>query len=206
MICRCGWVNNDRLYIEYHDKEWGVPVHEEERLFELLILEGVQAGLSWYTVLKKREHYREAFNGFDPAQVAAFDEAKLGELLTDAGLVRNRLKMRAAVANARAFLKVQEECGSFDRFIWQFVGGTTMVNYRQTLQDVPASTPESDAMSKALKKRGFSFVGSTICYAFMQATGMVMDHTVDCFRYQELAEGRANGRIAPAPIVDHSTF
>ncbi|SCW72694.1 DNA-3-methyladenine glycosylase I [Paenibacillus tianmuensis] len=192
MTCRCGWCNEDPLYIDYHDKEWGVPVHDDWKLFEMLILEGAQAGLSWYTVLKKRDRYREAFDGFDPKAVAAYDDAKLDELLGDPGLIRNRLKMRAAVTNAKAFLAVQEEFGSFDRYIWQFVGGDTIRNRWQSLKDVPASTPESDAMSKELKKRGFTFVGSTICYAFMQATGMVMDHTVDCFRFAELSEAGAD--------------
>ncbi|GLI08985.1 DNA-3-methyladenine glycosylase I [Paenibacillus tyrfis] len=192
MECRCGWCNEDPLYIDYHDKEWGVPVHDDRKLFEMLILEGAQAGLSWYTVLKKRDRYREAFDGFDPKAVAAYDDAKLDELLGDPGLIRNRLKMRAAVTNAKAFLAVQEEFGSFDRYIWQFVGGDTIRNRWQSLKDVPAITPESDAMSKALKKRGFTFVGSTICYAFMQATGMVMDHTVDCFRFAELSGARAD--------------
>ncbi|GMX61168.1 DNA-3-methyladenine glycosylase I [Paenibacillus elgii] len=192
MECRCGWCNEDPLYIDYHDKEWGVPVHDDRKLFEMLILEGAQAGLSWYTVLKKRDRYREAFDGFDPKAVAAYDDAKLDELLGDPGLIRNRLKMRAAVTNAKAFLAVQEEFGSFDRYIWQFVGGDTIRNRWQSLKDVPASTPESDAMSKALKKRGFTFVGSTICYAFMQATGMVMDHTADCFRFAELSGARAD--------------
>ncbi|MFB0841237.1 DNA-3-methyladenine glycosylase I [Paenibacillus oleatilyticus] len=192
MVCRCGWCNEDPLYIDYHDKEWGVPVHDDLKLFEMLILEGAQAGLSWYTVLKKRDRYREAFDSFDPRLVAAYDDAKLDELLGDPGLIRNRLKMRAAVTNAKAFLAVQEEFGSFDRYIWQFVGGDTIRNRWQSLKDVPASTPESDAMSKALKKRGFTFVGSTICYAFMQATGMVMDHTADCFRFAELSGARAD--------------
>ncbi|WP_010502555.1 DNA-3-methyladenine glycosylase I [Paenibacillus elgii] len=192
MECRCGWCNEDPLYIDYHDKEWGVPVHDDRKLFEMLILEGAQAGLSWYTVLKKRDRYREAFDGFDPKAVAAYDDAKVDELLGDPGLIRNRLKMRAAVTNAKAFLAVQEEFGSFDRYIWQFVGGDTIRNRWQSLKEVPASTPESDAMSKALKKRGFTFVGSTICYAFMQATGMVMDHTVDCFRFAEFSGARAD--------------
>ncbi|MCP1306905.1 DNA-3-methyladenine glycosylase I [Paenibacillus tyrfis] len=192
MECRCGWCNEDPLYIDYHDKEWGVPVHDDRKLFEMLILEGAQAGLSWYTVLKKRDRYREAFDGFDPRAVAAYDDAKLDELLGDPGLIRNRLKMRAAVTNAKAFLAVQEEFGSFDRYIWQFVGGDTIRNRWQSLKEVPASTPESDAMSKALKKCGFTFVGSTICYAFMQATGMVMDHTADCFRFAELSGARAD--------------
>ncbi|MCZ8519177.1 MULTISPECIES: DNA-3-methyladenine glycosylase I [Paenibacillus] len=188
MTCRCGWVNEDPLYQEYHDQEWGVPVHDDRKLFEMLILEGAQAGLSWYTVLKKRERYREVFDGFDPGVVAAYGEEKIGELLADPGIIRNRLKIRGAVASAQAFLRVQDEFGSFDRYIWRFTGGETIRNAWGTLRDVPAQTPVSDAMSKDLKKRGFTFVGSTICYAFMQATGMVMDHTLDCFRYKELAE------------------
>ncbi|CAG7630360.1 DNA-3-methyladenine glycosylase 1 [Paenibacillus solanacearum] len=187
-VCRCGWVNTDPLYIDYHDKEWGVPVHDDIRLFEMLTLEGAQAGLSWYTVLKKREHYRKAFDGFDPQQVAAYDEDKIAALLADPGLIRNRLKIRGTVTNAQAFLRVQEEFGSFDRYIWSFAGGAPVLNRWESLKEVPASTPESDAMSKALKKRGFTFVGTTICYAFMQATGMVMDHTTSCFRYFEVQE------------------
>jgi len=185
-VCRCGWVNTDPLYIDYHDKEWGVPVHDDIRLFEMLTLEGAQAGLSWYTVLKKREHYRRAFDGFDPQQVAAYDEDKIAALLADPGLIRNRLKIRGTVTNAQAFLRVQEEFGSFDRYIWSFAGSAPVLNRWESLKEVPASTPESDAMSKALKKRGFTFVGTTICYAFMQATGMVMDHTTSCFRYSEV--------------------
>jgi len=182
MICRCGWVNEDPLYIRYHDEEWGVPVHDDVKLFEMLILEGAQAGLSWYTVLKKRERYREAFDGFDPVKVAAYDEDKIASLLADPGLIRNRLKIRSAVSNARAFLKVQREFGSFDAYIWHFVEGRPIVNRWTSLKQVPASTPQSDAMSKDLKKRGFSFVGTTICYAYMQAAGMVDDHTMDCWK------------------------
>ncbi|UUZ84284.1 DNA-3-methyladenine glycosylase I [Paenibacillus sp. P26] len=185
MNCRRGWVNEDPIYLDYHDNEWGVPVHDDRMLFEMLLLEGAQAGLSWYTVLKKRDRYREAFEGFVPEKVAQFDEAKIAEPLADPGLIRNRLKMQATVLNAQAFLRVREEFGGFDRYIWQFVGGRTLVNHWTSLKEVPASTPQSDAMSKNLKKRGFKFVGSTICYAFMQATGMVMDHTVNCFRYEE---------------------
>lgn len=184
-VCRCGWVNEDPLYIDYHDREWGVPVHDDRQLFEMLTLEGAQAGLSWYTVLKKRDNYRKAFDGFDPQRVAAYGEDKITELLADPGLIRNRLKIRGTVSNAQAFLRVQQEFGSFDRFIWQFVGGTPILGHWESLKEVPASTAESDAMSKVLKKRGFTFVGTTICYAFMQATGMVMDHTKSCFRYSE---------------------
>ncbi|WP_426448822.1 DNA-3-methyladenine glycosylase I [Paenibacillus sp. S-38] len=186
MTCRCAWVNDDPLYQEYHDKEWGVPVHDDRKLFEMLVLEGAQAGLSWYTVLKKRERYREVFDGFDPEKVAAFGEAKIRELLADPGIIRNRLKIRGAVSSAEAFLRVQEEFGSFDRYIWRFTDGQPIRSAWRSLSEVPAQTAQSDAMSKDLKKRGFTFVGSTICYAFMQATGMVMDHTVDCFRFKEL--------------------
>jgi len=184
--CRCSWAGSDPLYLEYHDREWGVPVHDDRLLFEFLILEGAQAGLSWITILRKREAYRKAFCGFDPVIVASFDEEKVAQLLTDAGIVRNRLKIRAAVTNARAFLQVQREFGSFAAYIWGFVGGKPLRNSRQSLHEVPASTAVSDAMSRDLKKRGFTFVGSTICYAFMQAVGMVNDHTVDCFRWSEL--------------------
>jgi DNA-3-methyladenine glycosylase I len=180
---RCGWAGTDPLYIAYHDEEWGIPVHDDRRLFEMLILEGAQAGLSWITILKKRENYRKAFDGFRPATIAAYDAKKVRALLADAGIVRNRLKIASTIGNARAFLAVQEEFGSFDRYIWSFVGGKPIRNHRRTLGDIPARTAESDAMSKDLKKRGFRFVGSTICYAFMQAVGMVNDHTVDCFRH-----------------------
>jgi len=178
---RCAWANNE-LSILYHDEEWGVPVHDDRVLFEFLILEGAQAGLSWNTILNKRENYRRAFDKFDPKKVAKYDQRKVARLLADPGIVRNRLKIAAAVGNAKAFLKVQEEFGSFDRYIWQFVGGKPKVNQWKSLQELPARTPESDAMSKDLLRRGFKFVGSTICYAFMQAVGMVNDHTVECFR------------------------
>lgn len=184
---RCEWVpENDPLYIAYHDREWGVPLHDDRRLFEFLILEGAQAGLSWATVLKKRENYRRAFDGFDPRKIARYDETKIARLLQNPGIIRNRLKIRSAVRNAAAFLKVQEEFGSFDRYIWQFVGGKPIIHHYQTVAEIPASTAESDRMSRDLKKRGFNFVGSTICYAFMQAVGMVNDHTVTCFRYTEI--------------------
>jgi DNA-3-methyladenine glycosylase I len=183
---RCRWAHRQPL-IDYHDQEWGVPLHDDRRLFEFLILEGAQAGLSWETVLKKREAYRGAFDGFDPVAVAAYDEGKIARLLADPGIIRNRLKIASAVTNARAFLDVQSEHGSFDAWIWSFVDGLPRQNRRQSHAEVPASTPGSDALSKALSKRGFKFVGSTICYAFMQATGMVNDHTVDCFRHRELA-------------------
>lgn len=186
-VYRCEWAGSDPLMIAYHDLEWGTPVHDDRVLFEFLILEGAQAGLSWATILKKREAYREAFRGFDPETVARFDEADRARLLGDAGIVRNRRKIDAAITNARAFLAVQEAEGSFDRYIWQFVDGAPLQNRWRTVGELPAQTPVSVAMSKALKQRGFSFVGPTICYAFMQAVGMVNDHVVDCFRYAELA-------------------
>lgn len=183
---RCHWAKSE-LSIQYHDLEWGVPLHDDRKLFEFLILEGHQAGLSWEIILRKREAYRVAFEGFDPARVAQYDARKIRALLHDAGLVRNRMKMRAAVENARAFLAVQKEFGSFDKFLWQFVGGMPRVNHRKSSRSLPATTLESDAMSKELKRRGFRFVGSTICYAMMQAVGMVNDHSVECFRHVELA-------------------
>jgi DNA-3-methyladenine glycosylase I len=173
--------------VRYHDEEWGVPVHDDHRLFEFLILEGAQAGLSWRTILNKRENYRRAFDRFDGKRVARYDRRKVKQLLADAGIVRNKRKIAAAVENAKAFLHVQEEFGSFDRYIWQFVGGIPKVNSRQSMKQVPARTAESDVMSKDLKRRGFNFVGSTISYAFMQAVGMVNDHCTDCFRYKQLA-------------------
>jgi DNA-3-methyladenine glycosylase I len=182
---RCHWATNE-LNIPYHDEEWGVPLHDDRALFELLILEGAQAGLSWDTVLMKRARYREVFERFDVAKVARYDKKKVRELLKDAGIIRNRLKIASTISNAQAFLKVQEEFGSFDKYIWQFVGGAPKQNKRKTHKSLPAKTTESDAMSKDLKKRGFRFVGSTICYAFMQATGMVNDHLVSCFRHGEL--------------------
>jgi len=180
---RCRWSSNE-WNIPYHDEEWGVPVHDERVLFEFLILEGAQAGLSWDTVLKKRARYREVFAGFDPERVARYDARKKKALLADAGIIRNRLKVDAAASNARAFLSVQKEFGSFDKYIWQFVGGQPKQNQWKAGQRVPAKTKESDAMSNDLQKRGFRFVGSTICYAFMQAVGLVNDHSVDCFRYE----------------------
>lgn len=183
---RCGWCGDDPLYRTYHDREWGVPLHDDKALFEFLILEGAQAGLSWITILKKRENYRAAFDGFDATRIARYDANKIESLLQDAGIVRNRLKVAAAVTNAQKFLEVQAEFGSFDAFIWQFVDGKPKQNRRRSLAEIPASTPESDAMSKELKRRGFKFVGSTICYAHMQATGMVNDHTTDCYRHKEL--------------------
>jgi len=188
MTIRCPWATGDR-YIAYHDTEWGVPLHDDRALFEFVILEGAQAGLSWSTILNKRENYRKAFAGFDPRKVARFDTRKVAALLADEGIVRNRLKIAAAIRNARSFLDIQTEFGSFDRYIWQFTGGHPIQNARRTMKDLPARTAESDAMSKDLRKRGFTFVGSTICYAFMQATGMVNDHLVECFRYREAGAG-----------------
>lgn len=184
---RCAWAT-DELSIAYHDAEWGAPLHDDRALFEFLILEGAQAGLSWVTILKKRAAYRAAFDGFDALKVAAYDEEKIAALLANAGIVRNRLKVRAAVRNARAFLETQKEFGSFDAYIWRFVGGRPIRNRRRAMSEVPARTAESDAMSKDLLKRGFTFVGSTICYAFMQSTGMVNDHLVSCFRHDEVGQ------------------
>ena len=182
---RCSWARND-LAILYHDKEWGVPTHDDRTLFEFLILEGAQAGLSWDTILRKRENYRAAFDRFDAEKIARYGSRKTQALLGNDGIIRNRLKVASAVQNAKAFLKVQEEFGSFDRYIWQFVGGKPVVNRRGSLSQLPARTAQSDAMSKDLKKRGFNFVGSTICYAFMQAVGMVNDHLLGCFRWSEV--------------------
>jgi DNA-3-methyladenine glycosylase I len=183
---RCAWAGNDALYQAYHDVEWGVPLHDDRALFEFLILEGAQAGLSWITILRKREAYRSAFDQFKADKIARYDDKKLAQLLQNAGIVRNRLKLQSAVTNAQNFLLIQQEYGSFDAFIWRFVEGVSQQNNWRTLAEVPASTPASDAMSKELKRRGFKFVGSTICYAFMQATGMVNDHTTDCFRHKQL--------------------
>jgi DNA-3-methyladenine glycosylase I len=186
-VVRCRWATSE-LSIPYHDTEWGVPLHDERGLFEFLILEGAQAGLSWETILKKRENYRAAFDGFDAERVARYTPNKVERLMADPGIVRNRLKVESTVSNARAFLDVQNELGSFDAYIWRFVDGTPRLNKWGALGQVPASTPQSDAMSKDLKKRGFRFVGSTICYAFMQATGMVNDHATNCFRYREVGK------------------
>ena len=185
-MTRCEWCVKDALYTRYHDEEWGVPVHDDRQLFEFLVLEGAQAGLSWLTILKKRDNFRAAFDRFDPERVARYDRRKVRALLTNAGIIRNRLKIASAIANARAFLAVQERVGSFDRYIWQFTDGRTMHNRWRRFTDVPCRTPQSDAMSNDLIARGFSFVGSTICYAHMQATGMVNDHVVNCFRHAEL--------------------
>ncbi len=183
---RCAWAGSDPLYLAYHDREWGVPVHDDRLLFEFMTLEGAQAGLSWITILRKREAYRAAFAGFDPEAVARFDRAKVAELLGNAGIVRNRLKVESTVTNAQAFLKVREEFGTFDAYMWGFVDGQPIRNAWKSMAEIPASTPLSDALSKDLKRRGFRFIGSTICYAHMQAVGMVNDHTVDCFRWREL--------------------
>jgi DNA-3-methyladenine glycosylase I len=184
-VIRCAWAKNE-LAIAYHDGEWGVPQHDDRVLFEFLVLEGAQAGLSWDTILKKRENYRAAFDRFDPKKISRYDKRKLDSLMRNEGIVRNRLKIESVVKNAKAFLEVQKEFGSFDRYLWQFVGGAPRVNGRRNMGEVPARTAESDAMSKDLKKRGFTFVGSTISYAFMQAVGMVNDHMVNCFRYREV--------------------
>ncbi|MGG6239405.1 DNA-3-methyladenine glycosylase I [Nodosilinea sp. AN01ver1] len=184
---RCGWVHAEPIEIAYHDTEWGVPLHDDRKHFEFILLDGFQAGLSWITILRKRENFRAAFDGFDPEAIARYDEAKHQELLQNAGIVRNRLKIAAATRNAQTFLRVQETFGSFDRYIWQFVDGETVQNSWSTLADAPTRTAASDTMSKDLKQRGFKFVGTTICYAYMQAAGLVNDHTIDCFRHQELA-------------------
>jgi DNA-3-methyladenine glycosylase I len=183
---RCGWVGTSPLMIEYHDREWGMPVHDDRQHFEFLVLEAAQAGLSWSIVLNKREGYRRAFSGFDPAKVARYSEKRIEKLTLDSGIIRNRMKIQAAVNNARAFLKVQEECGSFDKYCWQFVSGRPKVNRWKLPRQIPAASLESDTFSKDLKGRGFSFVGSTVVYAHMQAVGMVNDHLTDCFRYREI--------------------
>jgi len=182
---RCDWPGDNKLMIEYHDTEWGVPLHEDRKLFEFLLLDNAQAGLSWQTILNKRENYRKAFDNFDPAKIARYNKRKITSLLNNPGIVRNRLKVQSAVTNAQAFLEIQAEFGSFDTYIWQFVNGTPIRNRWKSLKDIPATSPESDAMSKALKKRGFKFVGSTICYAFMQSAGMVNDHLTSCYRHTQ---------------------
>ncbi len=184
-VSRCAWTTNDSLYQKYHDEEWGKPVHNDRKLFEMLILEGAQAGLSWITILRKRESYRKAFNNFDVKKIAKYDAKKVKKLLQNEGIIRNKLKINSTIQNAKLFLEVQKEFGSFDKYIWQFVNGKPIKNKWKSIKEIPAKTKESDAMSKDLKKRGFKFVGSTICYAFMQAVGMVNDHTVDCFRYNK---------------------
>jgi len=185
---RCEWCTGDPLYTAYHDLEWGVPAHDDRRLFEMLILEGAQAGLSWLTILRKREHYREAFHGFDADRIARYEARDLARLLSDPGIVRNRLKIEAAVANARTYLKIVEDFGSFDRFLWRYVDNRPVQNAWRSASEIPSRTTDSDRMSKDLKTRGFKFVGSTICYAFMQAVGMVNDHVVPCFRYREVKQ------------------
>ena len=185
-IVRCDWAAGHPLLAEYHDREWGVPVHDDRKLFEFLVLDAFQAGLSWLTILKKRENFRKAFDGFDPERICRYDESRIARLLQDAGIIRNRLKVESTVGNARCFLRVQEEFGSFDRYIWQFTGGRTRVNAFESQDRIPAKTRESEAMSRSLRKRGFRFVGPTICYAFMQAAGMVNDHLTGCFRYGEV--------------------
>jgi DNA-3-methyladenine glycosylase I len=191
---RCPWPGDDPLYIAYHDTEWGVPSHDDRRLFEMIVLEGAQAGLSWITILRKRENYRRAFAGWNVERIARFGEKDFARLMADEGIVRNRLKIRAAIGNAKAFLEVCGEFGSFDRYIWQFVGGSPIRNRRRTMRDVPAYTAESDAMSRDLKKRGFKFVGTTVCYAFMQAVGMANDHLVYCFRARQAYLPKATPR------------
>jgi DNA-3-methyladenine glycosylase I len=180
---RCSWSTNDPLYIQYHDEEWGIPVHDDRKLFEMLILEGAQAGLSWITILRKRENYRKAFDNFDPKKISKYDSKKVEKLLRNEGIIRNKLKIAATIQNAKCFLEVQKEFGSFDKYIWQFTGGKTIKNRFRTLAEIPTQTSESDMMSKDLKKRGFKFIGSTICCAFMHAVGMLNGHTMDCFRY-----------------------
>jgi len=181
---RCAWCGTDPLYLKYHDEEWGVPSHDDRHLFEMINLEGAQAGLSWITILRKRENYRKAFDAFDPKKIITYDAKKVKQLLANEGIVRNRLKIASVITNAEAYLRITKEFGSFDSYIWQFTGGKPIVNRRGSIKDIPATTPESDAMSKDLKKRGFKFVGSTICYAFMQACGLVNDHEISCFRYK----------------------
>lgn len=183
---RCDWCGTEPIYVDYHDKEWGVPVHDDRMHFEMIILDGAQAGLSWITILKRRDSYREAFDNFDAVKVSRYNDKKVEKLLTNPGIIRNRLKVNSAVKNAQAFLKIQEEFGSFDDYIWQFVNHKTIQNKWKKMSELPAKTAESDAMSKDLKKRGFSFVGSTICYAYMQAAGMINDHITNCFRYKEV--------------------
>lgn len=183
---RCAWPKDDPLMIAYHDTEWGVPLHDDDKLFEFMVLDAFQAGLSWQTILRKRENFRKAFAGFNAKKIARFGEDKVAALMNDAGIIRNNLKIRATIKNAKLFLDIQKEFGSFDKYIWQFTGGKIIVNKRKTIKDIPPKSEESDAMSKDLQKRGFKFVGSTICYAFMQAAGMVNDHTTDCYRYKEL--------------------
>jgi DNA-3-methyladenine glycosylase I len=196
---RCGWPSSP-ISIAYHDREWGVPLKDDRKLFEFLVLDAAQAGLSWEIILRKREGFRAAFDNFDPEKIARYDDKKIKTLLGDERIIRNRLKIESAIGNAKAFLAVQKECGSFAGYIWQFVEGKPKINARRSLKDIPATSAESDAMSKALKKRGFRFVGSTICYAFMQAAGMVNDHSIDCFRHAELARRMQRWRIRTSGI------
>jgi len=184
----CSWATSDPVYQAYHDQEWGVPIHQDRKLFEFLILEGAQAGLNWITVLKKRPHYRKAFDRFNPQKIARYNKKKIKSLLANEGIIRNRLKIESTITNARCYLEIKEELGSFDEYLWQFVSGKPKINHWKSLKKIPASTPESDTMSEALKGRGFRFVGATICYAFMQAVGMVNDHLISCFRYEELSK------------------
>jgi DNA-3-methyladenine glycosylase I len=188
MKIRCEWCGSDPLYLAYHDNEWGVPVHDDRHLFEMLVLEGAQAGLSWLTILRKREHYRRAFHAFDYEKIATYSQRDIKRLITDSGIVRNRLKIEAVIRNARAVLRIREECGTLDSFLWRYVNGIPRQNAWKSMAELPARTAQSDAMSKDLKRREFNFVGSTICYAFMQAVGMVNDHTTDCFRYKEVGK------------------
>jgi len=194
MTKRCDWCGTEPIYVDYHDKDWGVPVHDDRLHFEMIILDGAQAGLSWITILKRRESYRKAFDNFDVLKVSRYSEKKIEKLLTNPGIIRNRLKVNSAVQNAKSFLTIQKEFGSFDKYIWQFVNHRTIQNKWKKMSDLPAKTAESDAMSKDLKKRGFSFVGSTICYAYMQAAGLVNDHTLDCFRYKEVKKTSGLGK------------
>jgi DNA-3-methyladenine glycosylase I len=199
---RCRWAKGE-IYIDYHDREWGVPLHDDRALFEFLVLDGAQAGLSWITILKKRESYRRAFDNFDARKVARYDSRKVRRLLANAGIVRNRLKIESAIGNSRAFLRLQKELASFDAYLWSFVGGKPIQNRWETTSEIPCRTAESDAMSADLRKRGFNFVGSTICYAFMQAAGMVNDHTVDCFRHHELSKRAENSTARTSPAITH---
>jgi len=194
MTKRCDWCGTEPIYVDYHDKEWGVPVHDDRMHFEMIILDGAQAGLSWITILKRRESYREVFDNFDVLKVSRYSDKKIEKLLTNPGIIRNRLKVSSAVTNAGSFLKIQKEFGSFDKYIWQFVNHRTIQNKWKKMSDLPAKTAQSDTMSKDLKKRGFSFVGSTICYAYMQAAGMVNDHTLDCFRHKEVKKMSGLGK------------
>ncbi len=194
-LIRCGWTGNRELDTIYHDNEWGVPVHDDRKHFEFIILDGFQAGLSWATILKKRENFRDAFDNFVPEIISVYSQEKLDELMNNTGIVRNKLKIASSVTNARSFLKLQKEFHTFDNYIWQFTGGKTIVNNWKTMRDIPARTPESDAMSKALLKQGFKFVGSTICYAYMQAAGMVNDHLIDCFRYAQVDSNSKSSKL-----------